>query len=1135
MLGIVPVIAAPPTRASITNPDSPHLIESRDLPPFTPRAGRAAALTNPGFEDSENGTDPSAWIQFRRGIWERSPGLAHSGDYSVRSSALFGWFQNWDSPASPNMNVTMAGYASVEFGGEQASLVLQQFNSSGGFIAAKRGTSPLGLTPQAHAEFWTAHRLEPGTSTLQVFLGGRASNSWVRFDDLKVFREKFFEPGDLVGEDWAFANGASRDAGPITLPAGSSITQRVAVGKSREQYFIAGDATTAGDAELQFTESWLQRDENDANGSTLGALELTAGATPFMLQLAPIDGVSSGLASSSIEHTSGAEVALTNLSRGFIRVEPPVWERGPASPDTNMLLIAAWPVGLASASVEILDSGGATAATLTPTIEGDSASLSWDGAGVVPGNYRAVFHLEDGSGRVIAPETKFTILDAGTEPTRPTAFDGGAFPRVAWVWYIASEDNEDIRAGIRAAKEDGFNMGVLHLRPDQMNDAASIIAEEEFPVFVYTPEFAAIFNDFIARGFFSGIEYTDRLRPLLGDFVGSPWFVGVYAFDEPFGTAAYEQLRRCHLAIERAGDLGKSAAVLGIYTTTDEVEQMDSPVVAIDFYPFDVLNSLNDSDQILAYIPDMLDYATTARAMERKLWILPQGFESFEANPYRGVPNSLHSAQLHSMLLAGAKGCFVFSHSPITTIEGLRGPQNEPTRKLPAFVEFNALTARLADLLDSLDVPVLDARATAPFALSTASTPSDEEFAFVLNADTWATRTITLTLDPAPQGTIHDSVSETDLEVKDGTVSVELAAGGLAILALDGASITALSPHAAPPAPQLTTIPLPVTHSFVVQAQGPTTVQVTGLEMSPDGASIAASHSSWFLPTTPLVYRLGANGQVTQEAGYLRWPSETWGFLPSGEVFAASFYFGAEVFSAAAVGNPPIATYLGRSGGVLALDAGADTDLWAAAFQYGIRRLQRAGDQITIAATGLADTQVYDDVIGGFDGGGAAILLRDTSVNRVLPNLESEDNHTTTSVSRAGNRFTMNSRRQVAIPAHQRGAYLMQLAADGAPSEPTLFAEDAYDITAAAWVTNDILALADGVYHVRFYRVSPEGTAKLLGAWSPSDDPTEKFYIWSLAGAAGNLAVGFADGRVLVVDAGIVSAIGHTETGWIIH
>ena len=34
---------------------------------------------------------------------------------------------------------------------------------------------------------------------------------------------------------------------------------------------------------------------------------------------------------------------------------------------------------------------------------------------------------------------------------------------------------------------------------------------------------------------------------------------------------------------------------------------------------------------------------------------------------------------------------------------------------------------------------------------------------------------------------------------------------------------------------------------------------------------------------------------------------------------------------------------------------------------------------------------------------------------------------------------------------------------------------------------------------------------------------------------SGDNVEGFADGRVLVVDAGIVSAIGHNETGWIIH
>jgi len=1128
-------LAGPVTRASLVQGDSPELQPDRDLPPFIPRAGRAAALANPGFEDTENGFEPTAWIQFRRGIWERSPSLAHSGDYSVRSSPLFGWFQNWDSPASPHMNVTIGGFAAVEFGGEQASFVLQQFDSGGGFLAAKRGTSPLGLVPGEHTEFWTAHRLVPGTVSLQLFIGGRASNSWVRFDDLKVFREKFHEEGDLVGEDWTFEGGASRLDGMITLPAGSSITQRVAAGQSRELYFIAGDASTASDAELEFVETWLQRDENDPTGEAQQSQEFSAGTTPFLIQFGGSDGVASGLASSAVSNTSDTEVELTDLSRGFIRLEPPVWERGPASPDSDMVLVAAWPGNLSSASIEIIATEGGSVGTLTPTIEGHTASLRWDGDDLPAGSYRAVFHLQDSEGRMIAPETKFSILDAGPEPTRPSAFDGGPFPRVAWVWYIASEDDEAIREGIRAAKEDGFNLGVLHVRPDQMNAAAAIVAEEEFPVFVYTPDFAAIFNDFIAREYFSGSEYTDRLRPLLGDFVGSPWFLGVYAIDEPFGTASYEQLRRCHLAIERAGDLGQSTATLATNVAPEELPTIDSPVFAVDFYPFDVLNPLADREQVLSNIVSMNEYITTARGLERDTWILPQGFESSEGNPYRGVPNSLHRAQLNSALVAGAKGIFVFTHSAITTIEGLRGPQNEPTRKLPPFVEFNTMTARLSGLLSTLSVPTLDDRATAPFALSTASTPDDTRYALVLNADPWADRTLTLTLDQTSFDTIRDHVAEADLPVVENTVSVALAPGGLAILELGESTLTDITPDPAPADPVMTTIPLRVTHEFVVEAPGKVPLQVVGLDMAPDGRSVAASHSAWFRPTTPLVYRLGTDGSVTAEGGAERWPSESWSFLPLGEVAATSFYLGAEIFGAEAVGGAPVATYLGRSGGVLALDAGEGDDFWAAAFQYGTRRLERSGDQLTIAATGLAQAQVHDDVIGGLFGGGAVVLLRDTSINRVLPNLESEDEHTTKSLSRAGNKFTANSFSKVAVPAHQRGAYLVQLAADGTPGDPTLFAEDAYDVTAAAWVTDRILALADGAYGVRFYRISAEGSAKLLGMWSPSEDLTEKFYIWSLAGAAGRLAVGFSDGRVMVLDAGVVSAIGHAETGWVLH
>jgi hypothetical protein len=87
---------------------------------------------------------------------------------------------------------------------------------------------------------------------------------------------------------------------------------------------------------------------------------------------------------------------------------------------------------------------------------------------------------------------------------------------------------------------------------------------------------------------------------------------------------------------------------------------------------------------------------------------------------------------------------------------------------------------------------------------------------------------------------------------------------------------------------------------------------------------------------------------------------------------------------------------------------------------------------------------------------------------------------------------------------------------NGEPERIIAEVTDMVEATGAAWIAEDVLAVGDGVFNVRFYRYDGKGRPRLLGTWRPPVDG--HMYIRALASKGERLAVGLQDGRVFVAN-----------------
>jgi hypothetical protein len=1034
-------------------------------------------------------------------------------------------------PVSPYQHFALTGFALRERLAEQAGVRAVCYDGAGQRISEIFDASPVG-SDSGWGGFSTVFPVPEGAANVELYLGSRGFQTWIRYDDLRLHTEQLYSPDRPHGEPPLLSGGAALTTGGITLLGGAKARFLTATGRTGEQYFVAGRYAAASDTTLTLIDEWLPRAVDGSTVSHTIILPLAAGTGAFLADFLRSDAQAPGISAITISAHGPGTVALEPVWRGFAKVEPRVLTVGHASPDQGARFTAAVPYGLTTATVDILNEGGVVQASPPVAQFGSSIRASWDGNGATSGNYTVRFGMTLVGGVDVELTRPLTLVRddssaTSTRPLRPLQFVRGAY-----VFVFFENDPGRINVAVRLAREDGFNLAFVHCRLNQLSAVRAAAEAHALPFVPVVNEPQQLFGAYLRRDWFSRDDITTRLRQWLAPVLESPYFLGVYVADEPVGDAALEINRRFNLAIEQDGALGQGFSIWTTDATTASLVSVAPPVAVVDVYPFRSTVFSDFSTALLAEIPRMNAYATAAASIGRDLWIVPQAFEVDEtAITWRVVPNSMHAAQLGAAILAGARGVVPFMHTPASVIEGMRGPDFEPTRKLAPYLEFNSLMDHLSTRVMHLSAPVLVSSVPAPFAASLAQHQSEGGHLIVLNADDLLTRTLALTLSPPLPAAPVDFVSGQFMSLgAGGTLEVTLGPGRWALIPVGGSVVTAAIASEAPVA-ELSDLILPVTHQWTVERFNGQPQPVRGLQFNADATHLAVSGGVFHIePAEPLVYRLETGGVVTRLPGPMLWNNTRTTWLPDDRVARMGVSTGMRVYRLSGLNDSPLATYLGRSGGVLhAVTDGSD--YFVTQGGYGLRRLSAYGSTlVSVGESGFSSYGSFEDLFGPFADGSVTLVSLDSAVRNAKAGALFEDSHVTMPISRLQPRASLNRRNLLAVPRISRGAVLVQLSATGEPLTSATIAAEANEVTAAAWVSDDVLALADGAYHVRFYRVRPDGRSALVGRWRPP--VAGPLYLRAVAAAHDRLAVGLEDGRVFVVDAANVGTLNASASGW---
>ncbi len=1071
-----------------------------------------AFLRNPGFEEAAAaGSNPAEWVEFREAYADTSASLARSGRRSVRSSFLYGWYQELGAPCDPFQSFAVQGHAAPEFDFQSARIRVPFFAGDGSFLLDRVGDSPISET-RPYGEFWASVEVPEGGSTALLFLLGRFVSDWLRFDDLRLFTESFVGPGSPNGGEWIPAGGATASGGGVFFQQeGDGAQQDVVSNPANTQYFVAARFSSPVPGRLAVREERLSRGERETSQSSESRLVFGAGDSFGFVDLPPVTGTLSSRARVTLTLEEGDGVSLARISRGFARVEPSIHTVGSGSLDKTVIVTAAWPRELSTATVEIVDHHGTVVAPLSVQSHGASLRAAWAGGDVAAGVYRARIRMTSQSGDVVQIERPLEVRRMDTVASvRPVV--RRSVSRVAWLYLRYDATPGITEQTIRLARGDGFDVVLAHCRLDQLQVLRRTCERLRLPFIVQLDEVRSVFGDMAGRDTFSEAEFRARVSALLAPVSGSSLFRGAYIVDEPSGARTLDAVRRATLALSRPGAPGPAFFVLPDISLPSDITQTAPAVAMADIYPFATRNPFDNADALLNDMPKMRAYAAAARSIGREYWHTLQGFEAEEGTVYRSIPPALHRAQLAAAIMTGARGVVPFTYTSISYIEGLRGPDLEATSKLSAYREFNRAMDRLGPVIGQLDVPELDTRVPRPIAAGVARHPRLGKVLFLLNCTDQATRQVRVSLAGGNGISPLNLVTGRVLRMGPGAeFGLSMQPGEWAMIVLGRASVSGYRLDPAFP-PSLSTLDLPVLSQFTVTDQSGTTQPLRRLQFDDSGDLLAASPFAPAVSPRPvLVYRRDPDGSFSRVPSGVFNGAERTRFSGS-TVCVTSPFLGARFFSPTDL-TQPFRSWLGQSGG--AFDTLVDgPSVWVTMQDYGLRKLTDTGAGLESAGVGLSESESYADLFGPFTDGNVDILLRNTGVNRVRPDALAESGHTTISLNRVRQGGDLNGTGILALPRFQRGVGLLRLSPDGTPSELGSITDGIVEATSCAWVRDDLLAVADGIYNIRFYRVEGGSAPEFVGCWRPPVGG-HCYYI-TLASGGGKLAVGLYDGRVIV-------------------
>jgi len=943
----------------------------------------------------------------------------------------------------------------------------------------------------------------------------KSGGSWLDMDDIVAFDEGIAN-GDFEGvvdaemfPAWAFAGGGATvadatlqpsGATALRLPVGASASIVAAARDAGQSYFVVGRARAeSGTATLRLS-------LRDANPLVVAAdhfttdIAVASTAAPFVVETGrtPATCPAENIA---LEHAGGAPIRVDVASRGFVHVWPPTYYSGPTSVNPELMLVAAWPGEMAAASVAIRNAANAVVDTVPLSVAQGTATGTWSGDGFAAGAYSAEFSLAGESGATATLSRAFEHrVDSGAAAEAPP-FATDRFERGAWVWLFATPATQEAVQPILAqAKADGFTFAVVFATSAHW-PAVRAACEAIDLRFVASN----IASNAAIRGNPPGIapldfaSYSDAATDEFADLLGSPKLIGTYITDEP--AALWEQCNagaavRCVAAVP---SLGTPFLTLTPDASADSAawDRVRPPVHWTDYYPF--YDGSPDFAGRMHLLSDHLrEQVAMANDRDRAYWLVAGAFGSVDGSTPGN--DATVRATFGLCVAHGVRGIVPFFYTQINALEGMRTSALE---LLPDAGEWIAGNLRLAtienDLVEFSNHEPVGANLQT-FVVTTMRDPADDLLLCAVNLDCRRRARLSISFD-GPDATLVEATTGETLSTTSGAIDAWFAPGDWRLWRIDGAAPATFSETVDPRLPPA--LALPVNGDVDVPAG-----VVHDLEFSSNGGALLVASGG-------VVYRLFPDGQILNATGAFGATNVEW-------LSTSTALFCSPTTGAWGIQYPSAAvteSWLRRVGSASWAVAAGGGAAWIGNDFLGVRRLASAGG-LAFSSTNVGGPSGFPLVGVGTVAGGA-ILAPELfgGFHRGTANGSGGVDFSFIAGSPIVARGSISPNKLIAASARQRrGFSLTKLDAAGNAVATVDYPPPSGEaIVVVDMIANDLLAVGELDGDIEFHGVASDLSLALRGRWRP--DPRPVGALTSMDYVGGLFAAGFADGRVVVVDA----------------
>ncbi|MDK2973296.1 MAG: hypothetical protein PWP23_3051 [Candidatus Sumerlaeota bacterium] len=1088
-------------------PGKPASQAAKDTPP--------EQLANPDFETLDGSGLPSNWVFIGEPELREEAGNHYvrvNRNNFIRQSAV---------PGFKGRHRTLSARVRGELGFEGLWMRQVLFAPTRTQFPATRSFLDTTEWTRIHA----SHPLSRDTTSLWFEFYGADSFNWLDIDDVALFDEGIAD-GDFESPlasnhpaAWIFAGGAQRiadatldadGATALELPPAARAELLATAIEDGQLYFITGDARAVGSGgEATLAETWRNAREVPL-GSASVAVPVAAAPTPFFWQSGNFSGAH--VSTVSFENTGAATLVLDNLARGLTRVYPETYYPGTESVEPLLELTAAWPERLASASAALFsEPGGALVDTVPLVLADGTAFAAWDGATQPAGDYTVRFTLGDLDGRVITIDHPLTIA-ANPGFMDPPAISTGGIERGAWLWlYNDTDSANDLRPVFQQARDDGFTFAVVFGRTSQWAAVRQVC--DEIGLRFLIGDAAVMASIKHPPGFreFHRQQFIDLVESTVGPHFDSPNCMGFYAVDEPEGDLYPGVTAQAFgIASGMTGWKPPFVTISAIAGSNDRFNLIRPGVYWSDPYPFDATNLADTQAGLLRLADHVEDAVAAAGALHREYWLVAQAF----SDPYffRFGQPELADATIGVLLALGGKGYVPFFYRQINSLEGIRTFELDET---PATAGWLANNARIAAAESDLAAITGHARfnaATGPVLVSTALDGNSVPVVYAVNLD--VRRSIDLQMGFTANPQLTEITSGATLQAVSGSASTILGPGEWRVWRLSSGALSSAIASPRSRSERLVTLDVTAEATLSIGA-------INDLVFHDDGARLLATGPSG----ASLIDPQGATyGTVPLRSG-LRG-----GFIDATRAAASDQDHGLVLFETAA--SLPLLPGFSKHTGTSTSALIGDGVAWNTMAYIGVRRMELESDGSLTPLDLVFSQDLVTDLVGPFDDGSAWMLDMDDEIVRLEPSgasgIAASTEHLAARLWRA-DRSPGGGR--IAIARMQRGFLLAEADANGhllqVREHPAnvLYAED------VAWITDDLLALADTAGEIVFYTVAPNLGIIEAGRWL---EPTGTATISTIAAHDGVLAVGYVNGRVQFLDASNIELPAAASDVWMI-